>query len=154
MKGFVFSSDSSLGLFLIFVSASFFMFFVFQNTLFYSQQLKQFSDFRKTSSFLNIFIRDRNENFPLLGSAYYDTDKKRIIENTIDYNLLKKMELPFYLLNSKIYLQCLFLKYEDNKSEVFCSLDEEENCFSMERFVVVMKDKRYKAKLIARFCYD
>ena len=152
-RGFLFSTDASFSVFLIFSACALFLFHISSAYSAQETAINDFSEFRKASSLLNSFVNDRNETFPLYGCAFYSGEKRRVMENLLDYSLLVKTEAGFYLGND-FFLQKIHLSFEDGSFETISEKAEGNNCFALERFVLVkylLEEK--KAKIVMRFCH-
>jgi len=152
-KGFLFSADASFSVFLIFSACTLFLFHISSAYSAQETAVKDFSEFRKASSLLGSFVNDRNESSTVYGSAFYSTDKKRVIENLLDYGLLKKTEAGLYL-GKDFFLQKIYLSFEGGSFETISEKAEGSNCFALERFVLVKYPfEERKAKVVMRFCH-
>ena len=124
----IFSLDALLASFLLFC-----MFFLF---LQFSADFPGVSLAEEKAVFLaDSLVKNRLEENPLLGSAVFDSAKKRVLENSIDLALLEKAVPQCFgsACAKKLYLR------GGIDLEIF-SLDLEknnENCVSVERLVFV-----------------
>lgn len=153
-KGFIFSLDAAFSVLLIFTACAVFLSHTAGIYSAQKEEIKDFSEFRKASSLLNLTVNDRNESNPLYGSAFHDSGKKRVMENLIDYSLLEKAEAGLYL-GKDFFLQKISLIFENSTEEIITEIGNGRNCFVLERFVIVKYAlEKKKAKILMRFCHE
>ena len=77
-------------------------------------------------------IKNRNENNPINGAAFFNIEKKRVETNIIDISLLEKIQPKDF---GKFSLSSLYERIENGKKYYF--ENNNENCIVIERFVII-----------------
>lgn len=90
------------------------------------QEMENFSE-----TLAEAIVKNRNEEMPVIGSAYFDTGKRRVMSNKIDESLLQKTERTDF---GEYYLASI---YEKSKESKFYFNEQKGNCISQERKVTI-----------------
>ena len=100
-----------------------------------SQGLKGFFLEEKAVMIADSLVKNSNPENPLLGSAFFDSEKHRIIPNLLDYSALKQAK-PFAF--GKIKVLELSLQRKNSLPElIFSNPLPSGNCVSLRRFVLL-----------------
>ena len=145
-KGFMFSFDLLLAFFIMCTMLYFMLLnldlIVGQN----ADALKDFSFYQNAFSFADSSVK---------GSfAFYDGKKHRVLDNVLDYGLLKKNDVQ-KLKNEKFFIKEITLEYANGKRESIVGSPEENknDCSAVERLVHIRKDSgEEKAKILFLLC--
>jgi len=106
--------------------------------------LEEFSFYQNAFSFADSSIKD--------SFAVHDGEKRRLLDNVIDYGLLKNADAQ-KLKNGKFSIGKIALEYADGKKETISESGSENNCSAVERLVRVRKDSGdEKAKILFLIC--
>lgn len=104
---------------------------------------------------LDSLVKNSDENNSILGSAYYNSEKRRVEPNVIDYKLLKNANPETIFLGENIDVRELSLGYKSGNREIIYSKNLGGECISLERFVLIKKSTYYKkGKVRAKVCYE
>lgn len=77
-------------------------------------------------------VKNRNEDNPINGAAYFNNEKKRVEANIIDVSLLEKIRYKEF---GKFSLSGIYERNENGKRYYFEK--DKENCIVIERFVII-----------------
>ena len=143
-RGLLFSFDLLLAFFIMCAM----LYFMLLNVNLIAERngnaLEEFSFYQNAFSFADSSIKD--------SFAVYDREKRRILDNVIDYGLLKNADAQ-KLENGKFSIGKISLEYADGKKEVISESGNESNCSAVERLVRVRKEfQDGKAKLSFLIC--
>lgn len=94
-------------------------------------------------------VKNRNENKPELGSAYFDKEKQRVMQNFVDEELLKKVKGKSF---GRYFLSGIYERGLTGKKNYFES--NFSNCLSIERFVIIKGLTQRKAVLGVTVCEE
>jgi hypothetical protein len=111
---------------------------------------KEFDLKRRAFLLSEAIVKARNEETPVLGSAFFNQLKHRVESNRIDLELLSGIDS-----NSIEGLKELKIVFLDGKEINVIELRENEiknNCIAVERFVLTSEITPRKAKLFLRLC--
>ncbi|MBI2598450.1 MAG: hypothetical protein HYW50_04610 [Candidatus Diapherotrites archaeon] len=98
-------------------------------------------------------VKNRDENFPVLGSAYYNSETKRVEQNVIDLELLKKIDQNSGI--GGLSLKSVFVEFLGGKKEIVFEKKTGKNCIGIERFVFAKNHfKERKAKIFFVVCHE
>ncbi|MBI2529926.1 MAG: hypothetical protein HYW05_02185 [Candidatus Diapherotrites archaeon] len=106
--------------------------------------LGEFSFYQNAFSFADSSVKD--------SFAVYDMERRRVLDNVIDYGLLKKSgsQKPE---NEKFLIGKIALEYVDGKKEVISESGNKNNCSAVERLVHIRNDSGDgKAKILFLMC--
>ncbi len=130
-KGFMFSFDLLLAFFIMCAM----LYFMLLNLEMIAGQsagvLKEFSFYQNAFSFADSSVKS-----PL---AFYDSEKRRVMDNVIDYALLKNVDLR-KMKNVKFSIEAIALEYADGKKEIIAGNENKRGCSALERLVRVRKN--------------
>ena len=98
---------------------------------------------RKAIFLIDSIVKNRNEENPLLGSAIFDKQKKRVLQNRLDVELLKNVK-PIQ--SEEFYISKL--SFTTNKEEIIFQSKPKGNCISIDRTVTIV-NKIGKLEVIA-----
>lgn len=142
-RGFVFSFDALIALFVLFV-----MIFLMlaQAKVLVEGEVDSVREFELKSAglfYLDSLVKNFDEN-AVRGVAKFDVEKRRVESNVLDYSLLKRIDVRGFEFVKGIELEFL----SGGREEVFRGSGGEE-CFVFERFVLV---KGEKGKVKVKVC--
>jgi hypothetical protein len=153
-RGIVFSTD----LMVAFVAVSAIVFIIVWFSSEYIENIGQnadnFSKEREAVFFMDYLVKTRNKELPSIGAAFFDWEKKRVIGNVLDKEMLKnavndveEIELEHWTVRG------IYVLYENGGKEWILGNDSNEGCEIYERFVIVASGIFIeKAKIGAVFC--
>jgi len=131
-KGLIFSLDVVIAAMILLLSLSLLFFsldaFAWENI----RQARQTEHELFALALSEIIVKNRNEETPWNGAAYFDDAKKRVEQNVLDPNLLRKIETQKA---GKYFLSAVYKRTALGKEYYF--EEETENCLVVERFVVM-----------------
>ncbi len=152
-RGISFTIDAGIAVVIMLLMLYIFAYSVNSLTNENLNEVKEFSFYRKAISLSDSLIKNRNETSPEKGSAVYDerialplesglefdfsaykSDTKRVIENKIDYGLIKKADF------SKIDIidvKKVEIEFGDGETEKIFEKNIEGDCIAVERFVII-----------------
>ena len=117
-----------------------------------SENAKNFSHDREAVFFMDYIVKTNGGDWPPIGAAFFDVQKKRVVGNLLDKEALKNSVKDTNSLQIEhSAVKGIFLEYEDGRTEWIFG-DREEGCVIYERFVLVNGIIREKAKVGAVFC--
>ena len=135
-KGGIFSIDL-LAAFLL-ASALLVLILDFQSGILFSSQesLKGFEVSEKALMLADSLVKNFDENNALLGSAFFDSGKRRVVSNLLDYSSLKTARPAEF---SNVSVVELSIQKKNSAKEVVFSKKgfEGKNCISVKRFVIL-----------------
>ena len=106
--------------------------------------LEEFSFYQNAFSFADSSIKN--------SFAVYDWEKRRLLDNVIDYGLLKNADVE-KLKNGKFSIEEIALEYANGKKEIIAGGGNKNNCSAVERLVSIRKDSGdEKAKILFLMC--
>src|SRR3989338_2203838 len=143
-KGFMFSFDLLLA---FFIMCTMLYFMLLNLDLIAAQNadaLEEFSFYQNAFSFADSSVKD--------SFAFYDVEKRRVLDNVLDYGLLKNADAQ-KLKNGKFFIGEIALEYANGEKEIISGRGNENNCSAVERLVRVRKDSGdEKAKILFLIC--
>ncbi len=149
-KGMSFTIDTIFSVLIILIILFSFSFFIFQKISNETNFEKQFILEQKTISVADAIVKNNNEN-SMLGASVIDLDKKRTLSNIISTENKNFINLEL----DDFFIKEINLKYKNNSIEkLFSKETNTNNCFSIERFVLVRKIELKKAKIQIVGCYE
>lgn len=101
-----------------------------------SGQSRQLYLEQKAISIADSLVKNSDSSNPVFGAAYYNAEKKRVEENVLDLELLKKADA-----GSLQEIRRIYLKY-DGMEEVFAEKELGKNCAAVERFVLLKQQNK------------
>lgn len=135
-KGGIFSIDLLVAFLL--ASALLVLILDFQSGILFSTQesLKGFEISEKALMLADSLVKNSDENNALLGSAFFDSGKRRVVSNLLDYSSLKTARPTEF---SNISIIELSLQKKNSGKEIIFSKTgfEGKNCLSAKRFVIL-----------------
>mgnify|MGYP001589728766 CR=1 FL=1 len=159
-RGIVFSTD----LMVAFVAVSAIVFIIVWFSSGYIENIARnandFSKEREAIFFMDYLVKTRGKELPLIGAAFFDAEKKRVIGNVLDKEMLKnavngaeEIKLEHWTVKG------IYLIYENGAKEWVLGNAEnggngkQGKCAVYERFVIVTDGVfTEKAKIGAVFC--
>jgi hypothetical protein len=156
-RAFIFSADSALSLVLLFSAVALLTMHLSEEAHIHRSSLEEFSVMRKADSLMSATISDNNPSDPLLGSAYRSPLKRRIMQNIVDYALLRNAE-GRAVADSNLFVSSISLVFSSSGNEtIIASTPSGGNCLVLERLVLVADSRQIiqemkKAKLRMVFC--
>ena len=102
-----------------------------------SQSSKQFFLEEKTIMLADSLVKNRNAEQPLAGSAFFDSEKRTVISNLVEFSLLNSAKPAKF---GSVEVFELSLQKKGAKREIFFSNPRPSgNCISVKRFVVLQE---------------
>lgn len=102
---------------------------------------------------LDSLIKNRDDENPLMGAAFFNADLKRVEQNTVDLELLSKITQKNDF--EEFFLKSVYVKYKNFEKKYLLEKNEGKNCFGVERFVLIKtKTQTKKGKIGAEICNE
>jgi len=117
-----------------------------------SENVRDFSIERKGIYLIDSLVKNHDSNNSVLGSAYFDSGKKRVETGIIDYSMLKNARPEELDMGDGHYVQGLFIGYVGGRKEEIYTSERGRNCIVFERFVLLRKLLMEKAKICVVVC--
>jgi hypothetical protein len=92
-------------------------------------------------------IKNRDENNPLLGACIVDYDKKRVLENIIDKDLLRKAKTASF---EGIFAKQIKINQNGTEESIILDKRNTTQCISVKRFVLIDAQKAVLEAMICR----
>ena len=151
-RGIVYSTDLMVAF--VAVSAIVFVIVAFSSASLgkISQNFENFSREREAIFFMDYLVKAHVNEPPVIGAAFFDAEKKRVVGNVLDVGMLRnaaKEREEIKLEHQTV--KGIFLQYKNTEKEWIFG-GNEENCVIYERFVLVRGILMQKAKVGAVFC--
>ena len=146
-KGFVISFDAMISS-LILITIVILLFSVFSSNV--SNAKDRLNENEKELFLFSLseaIIKNRNTEQPIIGSAYYNSEKQRVESNVLDEELLKKI-IPQQF--GKFYLSEVYTRTTTEKNVFFST--KKNNCLVQERFIILKNITEQKAILGVILC--
>jgi len=105
-----------------------------------SEGLKSFELEEKTLLIADSLVKTRDANNALLGSAFFDSGKHRVISNLVDFDFLKTASLQSF---GRVSIFELSVQGKNSrKTTIFSNqIPAESNCFAVQRFVLLQQGR-------------
>ncbi|MCX6803638.1 MAG: hypothetical protein NTY48_03635 [Candidatus Diapherotrites archaeon] len=137
-KGFIFSTDATIALVIMLTSTMMFTLTLAETS---KNSKKQILDFELEENALLIsdtLIKNHYEENPILGSAIIDYDKKRVLENKISLEELKKSK-PIKL--GEIFVSEIKVILKNRTENILFEQKQYGECISIKRFALIDEEK-------------
>lgn len=137
-RGFIFCSDAALSLLLIFVGCAVIFSRLGSSLGEQESMLREFSGERRAIALAGALVSDRNSENPLFGSAFRSEEKKRVLQNVVDYSLLARANAG-QAIGDGFFAKEIHLLFPEGGVEVVSAAPAKSsgNCYSVERFVII-----------------
>jgi len=136
-KGIIFSTDAGISFAIMLISCFLMVITIANNTSISQRNIKNFELEEKALLIADSLVKNLDEENPLLGACIYDTDKKRVLSNSLSEELIKKAK--------SLELENFFVKkitiLSQQKTELILSSKESIDCITAKRFALVDKKK-------------
>jgi hypothetical protein len=132
VKGLFFSFDSLVSFLFVFFGFLLIVYFVVGALQWYSDEIVNNELFLFGFSISESLVKNRDLENSLLGSAYFDSEKKRLFSNVVDVSLLSKARPSYF---GKYSVSALYLVGKNGKKFYFDSVKGD--CVVFERFVLL-----------------
>jgi len=149
-KGFLFSLDLGFAFLLVLLMVFLMVYSLGREASYFREKLGEKELNSKAISLMDSLVKNSDENNAFLGSAFYDSEVKRVKSNVMDYEQLKKMKSE----KKPDFVKGIYLEFDGKKEKIF-SEEGSGNCISLSRFVLVqgiLEEK--KAKIVGVFCSE
>jgi len=150
-KGIYFGIDFSISVILIFL-CTILILVHFNQTLSDVMIKQQEMELVGKGMFLvDSLIKNSDPAFPLLGAAFYNNPKKRVEQNVLDLELLRKISVNDEI--SGIFIKSIYIQFKNKSTEKIFDKQVNKNCLGFERFVLLKENLiEKKGKIVVEVC--
>jgi len=150
--GFVFTSDLMLAFVVVCTTLFIIVWMAGSHATGLADKISDFSEQRERVFFMDYLVKTHGNEMPAIGAAFFDSGKRRVMENVIDTGFLAEATAG----TDAIVLQHsvvngIFSQFP-GEERLFFFGSEQEGCMILERFVVFSGMSQRKGKVGAVFC--
>jgi hypothetical protein len=140
-KGIIFSTDTTISFILALFTLLIFTLFLSNIILAQEREIKQTELDEKALFMADSLVKNQNEENATLGACFYDSDKKRVLTNSIDYITLKTNSKQVETGN--FFVKQIKIKFiKTNQIEVIKLSEQSSNeCTTVKRFTLINNEK-------------
>jgi len=136
-KGIIFSTDAIISFTITLFTMLIFVLYLSNIVNSETRKIEQIELEEKAVFIIDSMIKNQNEENALLGACNYDSDKKRVLTNNLNYSQLKTNSKPITI--EDFFVKEITITFTNtNKKEIInLSAKDSKNCINVKRFTLV-----------------
>lgn len=136
-KGIIFSTDALIAFIIALVTTLIFVSYMSNISLNEERKIEQIELDEKAIFIIDSMVKNQNEENALLGACNYDTSKKRVLTNNLNYLQIKTNSKPLSLGNFFVKNIAITFSSTNQKEIIILSEEFAKNCTNIKRFALI-----------------